>query len=37
MRCGRICYIHQLKDLSQQHTGETILLMQIIDVEIVKD
>jgi hypothetical protein len=30
-------YLHQLKDLSQQHTGEAILLVQVIDVSGVKD
>lgn len=30
-------YIHQFKDLSQQHTGESILLVQIIDVMDIKE
>lgn len=32
-----IWYIHQFKDLSQQHTGKSILLVQIIDVMVVME
>lgn len=34
---SRIRYIHQFKDLAQQHAGESVLLVQIIDVMVVME